>query len=627
MVRSVGIDPGDHSVKVVELDGNYRKTRLMRVHTENLVDGGSRPEAVALAARVGIDLGMRGEAFLGHPCREAVLRVIELPFKGHDAIRKVVKSEIEGEIHSHAVDDMVVDFHEIGPGADGSTRVLVASVPKDSLRQQLAALTAQSIEPETVDLDTMALWRVAHWAGAFEGGGEGSVVGGVTAVVDLGTRSVKVVLVEGDTLVEMRALRLGDAAISEDIARRNGVGLSVARDAVRECLTSGGDCRVEVDEALPATGSGDNTGAEAAPKQRVVTITHQEVDAAQTAFLQRLARELVRYLTSSGKASQIKALWITGGAIRVPGMREMLQEVFSIEPRELDVLGRLQHDLDPETAADLAPRIATAVGLALTPFGGPTGFDLRQEDLAYTRGFERIKFPLAIACMVGLLALFVFGNQLSTQLKHLELEIGKTYQDKDPKVPLQFHGMLYSVFSTKWFEIPQNFRLEQSKGKDYGYKDLIADLDGMPVQKRVLFVRDKLAKIAEQKQKESGIYEDVSLESGLAVLVRFAQVLNGIEPQLGRYLMMRLDLNMKAPNRSLEFVVAFRGDDFREKAAVLEQAFDAECEKGDSPFAKSTGRDSKSKEDLFKPDPSVRGAYYTIKIGVKPVFEPFGPSK
>ncbi|MBP8302191.1 MAG: pilus assembly protein PilM, partial [Planctomycetes bacterium] len=200
MVRTVGIDPGDHSVKVVELDGNYRKVKLLRVHTETFADGGDRAEAIAAASRAGLDLGMRGEVFLGHPCREAVLRVIELPFKGRDAIRKVVKAEIEGEIHSHVVDDMVVDFHEVGPGAEGSTRVLVASVPKAGLRQQLQALSALSIEPEAVDLDTMALWRVADWAGAFEAGGEGAVAGGVTAVVDLGTRSVKVVLVEGNSL-------------------------------------------------------------------------------------------------------------------------------------------------------------------------------------------------------------------------------------------------------------------------------------------------------------------------------------------------------------------------------------------------------------------------------------------
>jgi len=630
MVRTVGIDPGDHAVKIVELDGNYRKTRLLRLHNEAIPDAATRVETVANATRAALDEGMRGEIFLGHPCREAVLRVIELPFKGHDAIRKVVKAEIEGEIHSHVVDDMVVDFHELGVAAEGGTRVLVASVPKDSLRNQLQALTALAIEPEAVDLDTMALWRAAHWAGAFaapEGAGEAApatAAAGFTAVVDLGARSVKVILVEGEQLVEMRALRLGDAAIVEEVARHNGLSFAVARDAVLQCRATGGDHRIEVDEALPAP-TGD--APPVAPKKRIVTVTHQEIETAQTAFLQRLARELVRYLTSSGKASRIKALWITGGASRTPGMREMLQEVFSLEPRELDLLSHLQHELDPEVAAELGPCLATAIGLALTKLGGPKGFNLRQEDLAFTRGFERIKFPLAITCMVGLLALFVYGNKRSTELKNLELQIGKTYIDpKNPKALPKFHGMLNSVFAGSWFEKPEQFRYEQSKGKDYQYKDLIAELVNLPVQKRVLLVRDKLKLVADQKQKESGVYEDVTLESGLAVLVRFSQILKAIEPQLGRYLLLKLDVNMKAPSRSLEFTVAFRGDDFRDKLSVLEQALDAEYAKADSPFEQPKSKESKSKEDLFKADSSARGAYYTMKLRVKDAFEPFGPS-
>ena len=130
--------------------------------------------------------------------------------------------------------------------------MFVASVPKAGLRQQLQALSALSIEPEAVDLETMALWRVADWAGAFEAGGEGAVAGGVTAVVDLGTRSVKVVLVEGNSLVEMRALRLGDGAIADDVARRNGISAQVALAVVRECLVSGVSCRLQVDDVFPA---------------------------------------------------------------------------------------------------------------------------------------------------------------------------------------------------------------------------------------------------------------------------------------------------------------------------------------------------------------------------------------
>jgi Tfp pilus assembly PilM family ATPase len=643
MVRSIGIDPGDQTVKVVELEGSYKKTRLLRVHTaratgqaggtQSLAEAGARAEVVASAARAALDEGMKGEVTLGHPLREAVLRVIELPFKGRDAIRKVVKSEIEGEIHSHSVDDMIVDFHEIGEGAEGGTRVMVASVPKPGLRALLAALSGQSVEVETIDIDAMALWRAAQWAGAFETDKEAEPAGSsptVTAVLDLGARSVKILLVQGEKLVEMRALRIGDAVVADDVARRHGLDGAVAREVVRACLDEGADQRLEVADALPAPAAGAETAAPSAdaPK-RAVLVTHAEVHEAQTSYLQRLARELARYLTASGKAAQIRALWITGGAVRSPRTKAMLEEVFGVEPRELDLLSHLQHDLDPATAAELGPRIATAIGLALGRLGGPAGFNLRQEDLLLTRGFERIKFPLAIACMVALLALFVHANKRSIELKNLELEIGSTYVDKNnPKALPVFHGMLNRVFNSKWFEDQKNFNYTPSKGKEYRYKDLVAELVQADVHKRIMIVRDRLKAAADQQQKESGIYEDISVESGLAVLVRLSEILLSVEPDLKGYLVTRLELNMKAPNRKIEMTVAIRGDDSRDKISVLRRAIDADCEKPDSPFEPLHRGDDGAKETLFSDsaESGVRGAYFKVLIRIKDSFRPFGPS-
>jgi Tfp pilus assembly PilM family ATPase len=650
MVRSIGIDPGDQAVKVVELDGSYRKTRLLRVHavpTPAAADGAVRVELVAEAVHTARTEGMRGEATLGHPCREAVLRTIELPFKGTDAIRKVVKAEIEGEIQSQSVDDMVVDFHEIGEGPTGGSRILVASVPKAGLRAQLAALSAHGIEPDTVDLDTMALWRVAHWAGAFDAADDDGDAGGgkrVTAVVDLGARSVKVVLVEGDNLVEMRALRLGDAFVAEQVARDHGIDAITARDAVQRALASGSDQRVQVADELPAPAADtemvlvdddDRTGADAGPAAtdaptRTVVVHHAAVDAAYGAFLQRLARELTRFLTASGRDGQLRAVWVTGGAVRQRGMLERLTEVFGVQTHELDVLGRLQHDLPAEQVEELGPRLATAVGLALGRLGGPSGFQLRQEDLVLTRGFERVKFPLAIACMVGLLAMFVWWNKKQIELKNLELEIGSTYVDKkDPKAPLQFYGMLYSVVTQDgWFAKPDQFRLEAQRGKDYTHKELLAELDAKPVHQRLQIVRDRLKSVADAKQKESGIYEDVSIESGLAVLVRWAELIRATEPQLGKFVVTKIDLNMKPPNRRLEFTIAFRGEEFRSRRESLRNAIDEEIKRPDSPFEVSAKAEQEKPAALFanSAETGVTGAYYTITMHVKDVFAPFGPS-
>lgn len=647
MVRSIGIDPGDRVVNVVELDGSYRKTRLLNVSSAaiGVGDDPMRPDIIADAVREALDdgasgSGMKGEITLGYPCREAVMRTIELPFKGADAIKKVVKSEIEGEIFTHSVEDMVVDFHEIGELAAGGTKVLVAAVPKIGIRNQLDSLGTQKIDPERVDLDTMALWRVADWAGVFadDGDDDEEAQKPVHAVVELGVRSVKVLLTEGDNLVEMRVLRLGDAAVAEQISRSHGLSLEQARTAIGDALRTGGDARVEAESAVAELADGEDAEAvagdaeagssETLPVTAAQVVAYSDVDAAHTKFLQRLARELTRFLAATGLAARIRSVTMAGESSERPGITEMLQAVFGVHPQELDVLGNLSHDLDDEQVTQLGPSLAIAVGHALGRMGGPEGFEMRQEDLAQTGGFDRIKFPLAIVCMVGLLTLFVFANQKSMHLKTLELELGQRHHDpKNPRA-VTFHGQLNTLFQGKWFQNRDYFAIKDRKGKKiiYAFKDLVEELTAAPVHRRVRIVRDKLRKVAAEKQKESGVYEDISLESGLAVLVRWSEVMKSVEPQLGRYLVPGLDLDMKSGK--LVFTCAFRGEDFRTRKGVIERAFKQDMGKPDSPFWEGKDRAATAPEVPFRDikDKGVPGAYFTFTVHIKESFAPFGPS-
>ncbi len=656
MVRSVGIDAGDYSIKVVELDGSYKKLRLLHCHTERVValshDEGIRAEAAAAAIAEGVKGGkMTGDSVLGHPCREAVLRTIDVPFKGADAIRKVIKSEVESAIHSHAVDDMVVDFLEVG-GVETGSRVLVAAVPKLGLRTMLTALEGVGIEPQRVDLDTMALYRVADWCGAFAAPTTAAVVAiegdpapvptlpivnpnakpVVTAVLDLGSRSTRVLLVEGGRMLDMRTMRLGDCGIVDSLVRLHGIPLQQARDAVRACLEGRSDFQVEVSDQPVAVAAveGEPASVPAAATMRQVTVSVAAVDAELQAFVARLSREFIRFLAASGRANAIEALWVTGGACRLEGVRPMLQEVFGVEPRELDVLGQLKHSLTPEEAQTYAPQIAVAVGLALANLGGPPGYDFRREDLAFTRGFDRIKFPLAIACMVALFTAVVFGVRLTRQLQNVEYRLGLTYEgaSADPKKP-KFYGQLGPVLALGTLVDERYFKFQEGS-KLYGYKDLIAEVQQRPVHERVKLVRDKLRRALELKQKESGIYEEVSLESGLAVVERFFEVLGRAEPSLGRYLLCSLDLSMRSSpskdvsGRYLQCRFAFRGEDFRERFAAVKQAVEEECKRDDSPFQKieeSIGGDLPFRDGNEK---GVTGSYYDLKIHVRDSFAPFG---
>lgn len=634
-------------VSVVELDGSYRKTRLLSSSSAALGLGGDamRPDIIADAVREALDSGMKGELTLGHPCREAVLRTIELPFKGVDAIKKVVKAEIETEIFTHSVDEMIVDFHELGALPNGGTKLLVAAVPKPSLRSQLHSMSAQNIDPERVDLDTMALWRVADWAGAFEmDDDEEDSAKPVHAVVDLSSRSVKVILVEGDQLVEMRVLRFGDSVAAEQIARAHHLDPEQARLTIEECLRTGADVHVESMASVPALvdedgehADGDVAAADGVAADGEMTVastttnelvTYSEVDTANTKYQQRLARELTRFLTASGMAASIRSVWMSGVASRGNGVSEVLEAVFGYAPQELDVLSHMSHDLGGVEASERSPGLAIAVGLALGRMGGPEGFNLRQEDLAQTGGFDRIKFPLAIACMVSLLAMFVFATQKSIKLKVLELEIGQTYFDPEHPNAAIFHGQLNSLCQGKWFKT--YFGVTKGKSTIYSHSDLMKELLETPVANRVRLVRDKLRIVAAQKQKASGVYEDVALESGLAVMVRWSEVLKSIEPEIGRYLVASVDLDMKS--RKLSFTMALRGEDFRARQNTVQRAFQLEISKPDSPFQKpviagqqATFAGTATPFADYK-DRQVAGAHIAFVLDIRESFQPFGPS-
>ena len=435
MAKGVGLDAGEYEVKVVELDGSYRKPRLTKVSIDKVqseVDESeefhARMEAESALHALKDAKVARDNVTLGFPCREAVLRDLSVPFVGADSIRKVIKFEAESSIHSHNVDDMVVDFRILKELA-GETRVMVAAVPKQSLGTLLDALESMGIEPEKVDLDTMALYRVAEWAGCFDESAPEVVADGeadlpvttalaagqlsARVVVDVGARSTRILAVVQGELIDMRALRVGADTISEEVAAQLGISLSAAREAIVNVLETEEDFVLASDDdedepEIQDTEAEAEELAEAVVQSEVVSV--DLVLGARDRFMVRLRREVVRFLTGLARVGGIEKLYVTGGGSFLPGMNDVLREAFGCEPESLDVLARLSHNLEDEDVRWIGPRIAVAIGLALGPMGGPAGFNFRQEDLAFRRRFDRIKFPLAIACMLAVFLPFIYSS-------------------------------------------------------------------------------------------------------------------------------------------------------------------------------------------------------------------------
>lgn len=681
MAKAVGLDTGEYEVKVVELDGSYRKPRLSKVNVERILqetasaaDEQHATTEAESARHLLKDAAVSKEGVnLGFPCREAVLRIIRVPFTGADKIRKVIKFEAEGEIHSHNVDDLVVDFHTLAE-RDNETQVLVAAVPKEALRTTLEALEHAGIEPETVDLDTMALFRVAQWAGVFETNGEEPESkdlvfepGGqpTRLVLDLGARSSRMLIVTAGRLTDMRALRIGADSVAQEIAAAKGLDLETARNAVRHSLAAGTDFEAAAVVGAAGTGAagtgaagtgaagadvdadmedefvlGDDEAwteaeaeaggeAEAARSESTALapptlITHESVVEARDRYLEKLRRELVRFLTAVADIGQIEQVWITGGGSQLPGVGEVLQGVFGCRPQPLAYMDRLQHNLDEDEVKALEPRLAVAVGLALGRLGGARGFNFRQEDLSFTRRFDRIKLPLAIACMLGLFFLCFQGLRLRKELTNLERQFGYTVPAKATAAarrPTGREGRQTALASLPRFTgylgrlvnrgSENGAWAEHYLGKDY--PPLMQQLDRKPVFERIRHYHNYLSGLTKRLAGGAGQIAGYELDSGCAVLQELAELIQGNLESLGRMLVCQVDMRIPARSRgrSLDLKVAFRGADFRTRQANLKAAFDDRMKDPNSAFR---ARDAGS-EELFR---EGDGAYFTLKVELKP---------
>jgi len=121
---------------------------------------------------------------------------------------------------------------------------------------------------------------------------------------------------------------------------------------------------------------------------------------------------------------------------------------------------------------------------------------------------------------------------------------------------------------------------------DKAYTELGDELLAVDTFERLPLIRRKLMEFHRKQQQATGVYQDLRLPSGLHVLAYLATIIKGIEKDLGAFLVTELDLKLpyRELGRALSFKVAFRGDDFRSRFQVLEDALNADFKKSDSPF-------------------------------------------
>lgn len=401
MARSTGIEITETSVRVVDLDGSPRKCRLLGAAEAPIAtaeageDGGEGrrgQEQIVQAVRAALKASRarRDQVILGIPASRAVIREIVIPFTDVEQIKKVIKFESESHLPSGNIEDVVVAFHKIGETGPRS-RVLIIAVQKSVLAEYIEVLARVGIDPAQIDLDAAALFARSRLLSGLDGEDEREA----QVILDVGQSATTVTVATGPHLRLVRSMRLGADSLTRTLSQDLGIDRAEARTVTARILGTA---------EHPFTTAGEAEAGEPSRALTAVQLRQDIIKDKEQGFARRLAAELRRSLSSVQLEGRVAGIWLTGAASAAPGLERELTHSFQVPVRPLDILHDVDHKLPPASAASYG----TALGLALKGLGhDPLRIDFRQEELRFTRRFDKVRNPLFFALAL-ILVLFTF---------------------------------------------------------------------------------------------------------------------------------------------------------------------------------------------------------------------------
>ncbi|HEV8317461.1 MAG TPA: type IV pilus assembly protein PilM [Vicinamibacterales bacterium] len=343
----VGLDIGSSAVKAVELRPAGKAYRVVAFGTEpippdSIVDGAiiDSPAVVEAIRRVfEANKAFQAKDVCASLSGNAVIvKKITLPVMTETELDESIYWEAEQYI-PFDIQDVNLDYQILDPGTGpesrGSMDVLLVAAKKEKIGDYTSVIAQAGRTPVIVDVDAFALQN------AFEVN-YGLEPGRIVVLLNAGASAININILQGDQSVFTRDISMGGNAYTEAVQKELDLPFESA-----EHLKKG----------LPVDGA---TFEEAQPVLRAVT---------ENVLLE--IQKTFDFFKATASSDQIDRIVLSGGASRVDGFREMLQERFSAPVEDFDPFRVVEWDakkLGAEAAA-LAPTAAVAVGLALRRVG------------------------------------------------------------------------------------------------------------------------------------------------------------------------------------------------------------------------------------------------------------------
>jgi len=213
MATVLGLDIGTKTLTGVVLSGSAKRYRLVDFFVEEVEPIGSGDyaedgEYVAplsreeLLAKVIADRGLKdADVIVSVDAKDCVIREISVPFTRDEQIRRTVFFEAENHFSGFDLEDSILEYVKIGEIEGEKSRLIVAALRHELIEGRLALCKQAGLDPVRIDMDACALFNAYAASPLFD-------PARTSLVVDMGTTSTKILLVEKGELRKIRSLRL-----------------------------------------------------------------------------------------------------------------------------------------------------------------------------------------------------------------------------------------------------------------------------------------------------------------------------------------------------------------------------------------------------------------------------------
>ena len=343
----VGLDIGSSAVKAVELKASGKSFKVVAfamepVPPDSIVDGAIIDGAAVAEAirRVFENKAFKTKEVAASLSGNAVIvKKINLPVMTEAELAESIYWEAEQYI-PFDIQDVNLDYQilDAGTGEDskGTMDVLLVAAKKEKIADYTGVISQAGRVPIIVDVDAFALQNAYEVNYGLE-------AGAVVVLLNAGASAININILTGDQSTFTRDISIGGNSYTE---------------AVQKELNLPFDSAEQVKRGMPVEGVNP---------EDVLPVLH-----AMTENVLLEIQKTFDFFKATASSDRIDRIVLSGGASRVDGFEQALQERFNTSVEVFDPFKKISFDpqklgiTDPE---GLSPIAAVAVGLALRRAG------------------------------------------------------------------------------------------------------------------------------------------------------------------------------------------------------------------------------------------------------------------